>query len=141
MYEQWLYSDLKESGEGFLPSNLHGVQAQFVRGDFCLQVSSSSLMVPTHHHIWCTPTSLVVQVNSVLNVAASLYSQLQKVRGQELDEAEDTSFVARQNKVVVVVVVAVVGGGGGVAGVVVVVVVVVVGGGGGGGVTLLSMCL
>ena len=74
-------------------------------------------------------------MNSVLNVAASLYSQLQKVRGQELDEAEDTSFVARQNKVVVVVVVVivvivvVVGGGGG------------SGGGGGGGVTLLSMCL
>lgn len=40
VYEQWLFSDMKESGEPFLPSNLTGIQAQFVKGDFCLQVSS-----------------------------------------------------------------------------------------------------
>ena len=47
---------------------------------------------------WFTPASFAVQVNSVLNVAASAYSQLQKVCGHELDEAEDTS-VPKQNKV------------------------------------------
>ena len=86
---------MKESGEPFLPSNLHSVQAQFVRGDFCLQVSPHD---PRLEVWWFTPASFAVQVNSVLNVAASAYSQLQKVCGHELDEAEDTS-VPKQNKV------------------------------------------
>lgn len=96
VYEQWLYSDIKESGEAFLPFNLRGIQAQFVRGDFCLQVSSRPGQ--RHHEHVLYAFYIAVQVNSVLNVAASAYSQLQKVRGQELDEAEDAS-IARQNKV------------------------------------------
>lgn len=68
IYEQWLYSDLRECGEAFLPSDLKSVEPQTLNSLFCLQI------------------------NSVLNVGAPAYSQLLQMRGQEIkDEEESTS--------------------------------------------------
>ncbi|XP_065908865.1 recQ-mediated genome instability protein 1-like isoform X3 [Dysidea avara] len=61
VYEQWLLSDLSDSSSGCLPLNHDNHK---LNGTFLLQV------------------------NSVINVGVSAYSQLQKLKGQEIDATD-----------------------------------------------------
>ncbi|XP_057307565.1 recQ-mediated genome instability protein 1-like [Hydractinia symbiolongicarpus] len=66
VYEQWLLSDLREIAEVSFPPSLSSIKGTKTIGGI-----------------------FAVQVNSIIDIGHSAYSQLQKIKGQELDYNEE----------------------------------------------------
>ncbi|KAL5457565.1 hypothetical protein EMCRGX_G034836 [Ephydatia muelleri] len=74
-YEQWLHADLKDTAVGgCIPPSVAQEQSSTLTG------------------------KLIVQVDSVLDVSVPAYAQLQKLKGQELDTAEEHDHEKKEPK-------------------------------------------
>jgi RecQ-mediated genome instability protein 1 len=67
VYQQWLHSDIRQSCTGCLPSHVTSAPSGTLNGQY------------------------ILQVDSVVDVGSSAYSQLMKLKGREVDEPSNQS--------------------------------------------------
>ncbi|KAK2193148.1 hypothetical protein NP493_14g01012 [Ridgeia piscesae] len=80
VYEQWLLSDLRQIGAACLPCDLAKTQKTQLIGRFCLQAS------------------VFTDMNSIVDVSTSYYSQLQKLQGTENENVQVTATQLTQTQ-------------------------------------------